>query len=153
MKSKQKSMPVILNKTYLQFLGTTIKNGLSACLKEIQIMDNVPSPEEAKNKNCDIIITVKLNNENSSISVSEGFLSYSINAQFQVSFIFDFTDQNGQHIYSYTANGSGFNTMSGSCLDIAKPLKISMESALKQIADNIAQSTFGSAQLNDINKN
>ena len=52
----------------------------------------------------------------------------------------------------YTANGSGFNNVSGDCSDIAESARMSMETALEQVADYISQSTYGSAQLPDYAK-
>ena len=131
---------------------TAIQSGLAAALKEVNVINTVPSPESAKGEGYDLLITVNLSNENSAVTVNEGFLSNTINSQFQVSFSLTFTDRDGQSLYSYTANGSGFNNVSGSCSDIADAAKGSMETALKQVADYISQSTYGSAQLNEYSK-
>jgi hypothetical protein len=126
---------------------TAIESGFSAALQAVDIVKTVPSPEMAATGKYDLLITVNLSNENASVTANEGFLSNTLNSQFQVSFSLTFADKDGQSLYSYTANGSGFNNVSGSCSDIAESAKKSMETALKQVADYISQSTYGSAQL------
>jgi Tfp pilus assembly protein PilX len=131
---------------------TAIESGLSAALQSVDVVKIVPTPEMAKTGNYDLLVTVNLSNENASVSVNEGFLTNTLNSQFQVSFSLTFADKNGQSLYSYTANGSGFNNVSGSCSDIAESAKKSMETALKQVADYVSQSTYGSAQLSEYAK-
>jgi len=131
---------------------SSIQSGLSAALQSVDILKVNPTPEMAQSAGYDILITVNLQNENSGVTVSEGFFTNTINAQFQVSFGLSFADRRGQSLYSYTANGAGFNNVSGSCSDIADAAKMSMEFALKQVADYIAQSTYGSAQLVEYSK-
>jgi hypothetical protein len=131
---------------------TAIESGLSAALQTLDAVKTFPSPEIGKSMGYDLLITVNLSNENSSVTASEGFLTNTINSQFQVSFSLTFADRNGQSLYSYTANGSGFNNVSGGCEDIAQSAKRSMETALKQVADYISQSTYGSVQLSDYAK-
>ena len=131
---------------------SAIENGLSAALASVQVVNIAPTPEMAKQYKADILITTALSNENANIIVNEKFLSNTINTQFQASITLHFADQNGQTLYSYTANGAGFGTQTGTCDDIASALKTSMETAMKQIADYIAQSTFGSAQIKEYEK-
>ena len=126
---------------------TAIESGLSAALQNVDVVKVVPTPEMAATANYDLLVTVNLSNENSSVTANEGFLTSSINSQFQVSFSLSFADRAGKSLYTYTANGSGFNNVSGSCSDIAESAKKSMETALEQVADYISQSTYGSAQL------
>ncbi len=126
---------------------TAIESGLSAALQSVDVVKVVPTPEMATTGNYDLLVTVNLSNENSSVTANEGFLTNTINSQFQVSFSLSFADKAGQSLYSYTANGSGFNNVSGSCSDIAESAKRSMETALKQVADYVSQSTYGSAQI------
>jgi len=131
---------------------SAIESGLSSAVISTDVVDFVPSPELAKSGNYDLLVTVSLSNENASVSVNNGFLSNTINSQFQVSFSLTFADRNGQSLYAYTANGSGFANVNGSCGDIADAAKQSMQTALKQVADYISQSTYGSAQLSDYAK-
>lgn len=131
---------------------TAIVSGLSAAIETLVPVTTVPSPEMAKANGYDLLVTVNLSNENSSVTVNEGFFTNTISSQFQVSFTLSFADRNGQSLYSYTANGSGFNNVSGGCSDIAESNKKSMETALKQVADYISQSTYGSAQLSEYAK-
>lgn len=127
--------------------SSAIESGLSAALQAVDVVKVVPSPELAAPGTYDLLITVNLANENSSVTATESFFSTTINSQFQVSFSLSFADSTGQSLYSYTANGSGFNNVSGGCSDIAESAKRSMETALRQVADYISQSTYGSAQL------
>ena len=131
---------------------TAIESGLSAALQTVDVIKTAPTPELAKTGGYNLLVSVALSNENSSVTVNEGFLTNTINSQFQVSFTLTFSDSLGRSLYSYTANGSGFNNISGDCSDIAKCAKAAMETALKQVADYIAQSTYGSAQLSDYAK-
>jgi len=131
---------------------TALESGLSAALQAVDVVKTAPSPELAKTGGYDLLINVNLSNENSAVTVNEGFLTNTINSQFQVSLSLSFADKDGHSLYSYTANGSGFNNVSGGCSDIAESAKRSMETALKQVADYIAQSTYGSAQLSEYAK-
>ena len=126
---------------------TAIESGLSAALQSVDVVKIVPNPEMAATGKYDLLVTVNLANENATVAANEGFFSNTLNSQFQVSFNLTFADKGGQSLYSYTANGSGFNNVSGSCSDIAESAKKSMETALKQVADYVSQSTYGSAQL------
>jgi hypothetical protein len=128
---------------------SAVESGLSAALQSIETVEEPATPETARARGADIIVTVSQSNENANLTVNSGFMSNTINAQFQTSLILAFADKDGQSLYSYTANGSGFNNVSGSCNDVAEPLRLSMETALKQIADYIAQSTFGAAQMRE----
>lgn len=128
---------------------TAIESGLSAALQTVDALNTAPSPEIARDHGYDLLVTVNLSNENSAVTVSEGFFSSTINSQFQVSFSLSFADRDGQSLFSYTANGSGFNNVSGDCSDMAESAKRSMETALRQVADYISQSTFGSVQLSE----
>jgi hypothetical protein len=131
---------------------SALESGLSAALQSVDIIKVAPSPEIARTGRYDLLITANLANENSSVTATESFLTNTLNSQFQVSFTLTFADSAGQSLYSYTANGSGFNNVSGSCSDIAASAKISMETALRQVADYISQSTYGSAQLSEYAK-
>lgn len=131
---------------------TAIQSGLSSALQTVDIINTTPTPQLAETGGYDLLISVALSNENSTVTVTEGFLTSTINSQFQVSFTLTFADSQGRSLYSYTANGSGFNNISGDCSDIAKSAKMSMESALKQVADYIAQSTYSSARLSEYAK-
>lgn len=122
--------------------STSIISGLSSAIKVVDVIKFAPTPEFARKEGYDLLITVSLGNENLSITVNEGFWASTINTQFQVSFTLSFVDNQGNSLYSYTANGSGFNNISGTCSDIAQSAKVSMEAALRQIADYIAQSSF-----------
>lgn len=135
-----------------QAYRSAVENGLTAALASVQVVNVPPTPEMAQQQQADLLVTVALSNENANITVNEKFLSNAINTQFQTSLLLTFADRNGQNLYTYTANGSGFGNQSGSCNDIAPALKSSMETAMKQIADNIAQSTFGSAQIKEYEK-
>lgn len=128
-----------------QAYRSAVENGLAAALESVQVVNVPPTPETAQQQNADLLVTVALSNENANITVNEKFLSSAINTQFQASMLLTIADRNGQNLYTYTANGAGFGNQSGSCSDIAPALKTSMETAMKQIADNIVQSTFGSA--------
>ncbi len=121
---------------------TSIISGLSSAIKVVDVIKFVPTPEFARKEGYDLLITVGLGNENLSITVNQGLWTNTINTQFQISFTLSFVDNQGNSLYSYTANGSGFNNISGGCSDIAQSAKVSMEVALKQVADYIAQSTF-----------
>ena len=132
-----------------QAYRSAVENGLAAALESVQVVNVPPTPETAQQQNADLLVTVALSNENANITVNEKFLSSAINTQFQASMLLTIADRNGQNLYTYTANGAGFGNQSGSCSDIAPALKTSMETAMKQIADNIAQSTFGSAQIKE----
>ena len=129
-----------------------LKVVLSAAIQVVNVVNTAPSPELAKTGGYDLLVTVNLANENSSVAVNPSVFSSTINSQFQVSFSLIFSDRNGQSLYLYTANGSGFNNVSGDCSDIAESARMSMETALKQVADYISQSTYGSAQLSDYAK-
>jgi predicted lipoprotein with Yx(FWY)xxD motif len=115
-------------------------------------VETVPTPEMAEQLQADLLVTVVLNNENANITVNEGFWAASINTQFQASVTVNFMDDDGQTLYNYAANGAGFGNRSGSCSEIAPALKTSMDSAMKQIADYIAQSTFGASLIRDYEK-
>ena len=128
---------------------SAIESGLSAAIESIEMVTVPPTPEAARERNAHMMITVNQANENANITVNSGFMSNTINSQFQTSLIVSFADAHGQSLYSYTANGTGFNNVSGTCNDIAESLRLSMESALKQIADYIAQSTYGAAPMRD----
>ena len=132
-----------------QAYRSAVENGLAAALESVQVVNVPPTPETAQQQNADLLVIVALSNENANITVNEKFLSSAINTQFQASILLTIADRNGQNLYTYTANGAGFGNQSGSCSDIAPALKTSMETAMKQIADNIAQSTFGSAQIKE----
>lgn len=121
---------------------TAILNGLSAALAKVDLVKTMPTPEFARNNGYDIVVNVNLINENLGITVNEGFWSNTVNTQFQVSFNLSFIDNQGNALYSYTANGNGFNNTTGSCSELAASSKISMETALHQIADNIATATY-----------
>lgn len=131
---------------------SAILSGLSAALESVQVVKTVPTPEMARQQKADLLVTVVLGNENANITVNEGFWTSSINTQFQASVTVNFMNNEGQSLYNYTANGSGFGNRSGDCGNIAPALKTSMEDAMKQIADYIAQSTFGSSLIRDHEK-
>ena len=131
---------------------SAIANGLSAALASVQTVDKAPIPEMAKQEQAHLLVTAALGNENASITVSEGFWSNSINTQFQASVTMTFLDKDGQALYSYVANGAGFGNQSGGCDEIAPALKTSMQTALRQIADYVAQSTYGASPIRDYEK-
>jgi hypothetical protein len=118
----------------------------------VRLVDTAPTPEMAQRERADLLVTTVLSNENASIMASEGFWEPSINTQFQAAVTLNFFDSAGQNLYSYTANGAGFGNQSGACDKIAPALKTSIESAMKQIADYIAQSTFGASPIRDYEK-
>jgi hypothetical protein len=132
--------------------NTAIQSGLSSCVEDLVLSNSPISPESAKSEGYDLYVIPQIVNENASVSVQESFLTNTINSQFQTSVNLKFFDSNGETIFTYTANGSGFNNGSGSCSDIADIMKLSMETSLRQIADNISQSFYGSAQINDFAK-
>jgi len=80
------------------------------------------------------------------------FLPIQLISQFQTSVSIKLIKYKGETIYTYTSNGSGFNNGSGSCANIADIIKLSMETSLRQIADNISQSIYGSSQVNEFIK-
>jgi hypothetical protein len=131
---------------------SAIVNGLAAALLSVQTVDSAPTPEMAQREQADLLVTTVLSNENANITVNEGFWQGSINTQFQAAVTLNFSDSAGQSLYSYTANGAGFGNQSGDCNKIAPALKTSVEGAMKQIADYIAQSTFGAAPIRDYEK-
>jgi hypothetical protein len=131
---------------------TAIKNGLMAALDKIEIVNSPPNPVMASDKHADILITCALSNENSSMNVNTSGFSTTINSQYQVSMNMQFMDRNGTSLYSYTANGSGFGNVDGNCSDIADAMQRSIEIGLRQVADYIAQSTYGAAQIKEYEK-
>lgn len=131
---------------------SAIMSGLSAALASVRLVNTAPTPEMAEQLKADLLVTVVLSNENVNVTASEGSWTGSINTQFQASVTLNFMDRMGQSLYSYTANGSGFGNRSASCDEIAPALKASMETAMKQIADYIAQSTFGASMIRDYEK-
>ena len=107
--------------------STAIQSGLNSCIENVQLSNSPISPELAKTEGFDLYVIPQIVNENASVSVQET-------------------------IFTYTSNGAGFNNGSGSCSDIAEIMKMSMETSLRQVADNISQSVYGSAQINDFVK-
>jgi hypothetical protein len=132
--------------------NTAIQSGLSSCVENLVLSNSPISPELAKREGYDLYVIPQIVNENASVSVQESFLTNTINSQFQTSVNLKFFNSKGETIYTYTANGSGFNNGSGSCSDIADIMKLSMETSLRQIADNISQGFYGSVQINDFVK-
>lgn len=132
--------------------NTALISGISSCIADLQISNSPISPELAKKENYDFYISAQIVNENASVSVQDNFFSNSISSQFQTSLNLKFFDQTGSTIFNYTSNGAGFNNGSGSCADIADIMKMSMETGLRQVADNISQSIYGSSQINDFIK-
>lgn len=132
--------------------NTSLISGISSCIENLQISNSPISPELAKTEGYDMYIIPQIVNENASVSVQESFLTNTISTQFQTSLNLKFFNQTGETIYTYTANGAGFNNGSGSCADIADIMKLSMETGLRQVADNVSQSIYGSAQINDFVK-
>ncbi len=133
--------------------NTAIQSGLSACIEDVELSNSPINPEMAKREGYDLYVIPQIVNENASVSVQESFLTNSINSQFQTSLNFKFINKDGETIYSYSANGSGFNNGTGACDDIAQVMKMSMETSLRQVADNLSQSIYGSAQIHDFVNN
>ena len=79
---------------------TAIESGLSAAIQVVNVVNTAPSPELAKTGGYDLLVTVNLANENSSVAVNPSVFSSTINSQFQVSFSLIFSDRNGQSLYS-----------------------------------------------------
>jgi hypothetical protein len=131
---------------------TAIQNGLSSCIEDVQISNSPISPESAQREGYDLYVIPQIVNENASVSVQESFFTNTINSQFQTSVNLKIFNNKGETIYTYTSNGSGFNNGSGSCSNIAAVMKMSMETSLRQIADNISQSIYGSSQINEFVK-
>lgn len=131
---------------------SSIENGLRAAIETVEMVQTVPSPEEATRRGADLIITVNLQNESAGLSMASSMFSATLNSQFQISFNLQYMDAGAQSLYSYTANGTGFYNLSGVCADMAKSMQISMEIALKQVADNVSQSTYGAAQIREFEK-
>jgi len=132
--------------------STAIQSGLNSCIENVQLSNSPISPELAKTEGFDLYVIPQIVNENASVSVQESFLTNTINSQFQTSIALKFFNSSGETIFTYTSNGAGFNNGSGSCSDIAEIMKMSMETSLRQVADNISQSVYGSAQINDFVK-
>jgi hypothetical protein len=131
---------------------SAIQSGLSSCFETVQLSNSPISPEMAQRDGYDLYIIPQIVNENASVSVQESFLTNTINSQFQTSVSVKLLSPKGETVYTYTANGSGFNNGSGSCGDIANVIKLSMETSLRQVADNISQSIYGASQVNDFVK-
>jgi len=132
--------------------STAIQSGLNSCIENVQLSNSPISPELAKTEGFDLYVIPQIVNENAFVSVQESFLANTINSQFQTSIALKFFNSSGETIFTYTSNGAGFNNGSGSCSDIAEIMKMSMETSLRQVADNISQSVYGSAQINDFVK-
>lgn len=132
---------------------SSIESGLNSCISEIEFVNVNPSPEMLKSKKADLTITVSIQNESFGLNCSEvsGFLTVGTrqNAQCQISFGLSYTDKDGKTLYSQTSNGSSFDTKDMGCSDIAQMMAQTMEKSLKQIADNIAQNTYGNSELRD----
>lgn len=133
--------------------NTALISGISSCVENLDVSNSPINPEMAKRKGYDLYVLPQIVNENASVSVQESFLSNTINSKYQVSMNIKVFDVNGNTVYTYTANGSGFNNGSGSCSDIADIMKLSMETSLRQVADNISQSLYGAAQINNFIEN
>lgn len=133
---------------------SAILNGLRSALKNVILIDSIPTSSDVSNI-YDLVINVSLTNENSTeITSGNGgmLMGNDMNAQFQVSFTLNYADSKGKSIYSTTANGTSFFSSSGGCNSLADPEKQAMEKALKQVCDFIAQSTFSAAPINDYAK-
>ena len=131
---------------------SAIESGLTSCIDNLSLSNSPINPESAQREGYDLYVIPQIINENASVSVQESFFSNTINSQFQTSVSLKFFNKNGETIYTYVANGAGFNNGSGSCADIADIIKLSMETSLRQVADNISQSFYGSSQVNDFAK-
>jgi|GEM_PF-2343238 hypothetical protein len=129
---------------------TAIKNGLSSAIQSVDILKSSPSQTANMNK-YDVLITVKMLDENASISHNRGALKTSLSSQFEVSFTLTF-NKDGQSLYSSTVHGSAFNKLTDGCSKMAESIKNSMKSALIELTNNIAQTTHNSSQLWDIVK-
>jgi hypothetical protein len=135
---------------------TTVVSALSSALQQVDVVNTIPNLETAKNQGYDVVVSVKLSNESAShqTQIKQGFWSTTAlhNAQFQISFGLTFNDRDGKILFTYTANGSGFGNLEGDCDRMANVVSTSIETALKQVADNISQSTYGNADLRDYSK-
>jgi hypothetical protein len=135
---------------------SALESGLMASFYEVEFVQHPISPELLKQRNADVAIVVTMQNENLALTCTEvmGFFASGIrqNAQFQVAFGMTFSDINGNIIYSFTANGSSFDTKDVSCTEIAATMATTMEKGLKQVADNISQLVYGNSELKELSK-
>ena len=127
---------------------SAIRSGLSSSVENVQLSNSPIDSELAQTEGFDLYVVPQIVNENASVSVVPTGLAWTIKSQFQTSISLKFIDSKGDTIYYCNLNGSGFNTGKGSCSDIADVIKLSMETGLRQITDNISETIYNSGQIN-----
>ena len=128
---------------------SAIQSGIESAFKDVVLLKTIPTPDYMNSNNIKLAIVANLSNEGGDVTYEDGFFSGDLKSNFQTSINLSFSDKNGRAFYTFTANGASFNSLSGSCGDMADCLKKSMEIALRQASDYIAQSCYSASQIRD----
>ena len=131
-------------------LSEAIRSGVETACNEVVILDAMPNSSTLKSSQLKFAIVPRLTNANGDVSFSTGFFKTPVKGTFQASITFSLMDANGKTFYSFSSNGSGFENASvGSCSGAADVVGKAAETAIQQIADNIAQTLNSSKQIQD----
>lgn len=130
-------------------LTDAIITGIETAAEQTVQITATPTAQSMKAQGLKIALIPRINNVNADVAASAAFLSSSLKGNFQASITMNVMNDEGKTIYSFTSNGSGFNTTTGTCGDGAEALQKAAEMALQQIADNIAQTLNSSHQIRE----
>jgi hypothetical protein len=130
-------------------LSDALQTGAAVACQDIIVFSAPPTPESIKAQNVKFVIIPRVSNVNGDLSFTKSFFTYGIKGTFQASLTMSLMDATGGNFYSFTSNGTGFSTTSGSCGDGADCMTKAISSALQQIADNVAQTLNSAVQVRD----
>ena len=130
-------------------LTDALQTGIQTACQEMTIFKTIPTQSMMAAQGVKFIIMPRVNNADGDIAFSAGFLSTGIKATFQASMTLNLMDMNGTTFHSFSSNGSGFSTGSGTCGEGANVMAKAVASALQQVTDNIAQTLNSSVQVRD----
>ncbi|GEM_PF-6111912 len=131
-------------------LATAIRTGVETACQDVVVLSRRPSPLEMKAEDIHILLIPILTSADADLTFHPIIFSNpACKATFQAGVTTQVIDANGKTFFSFTSSGIGLSNTTADCDQAADVLARATETALQQIADNIAQTINGSIQVRD----
>lgn len=128
-------------------LADAVQSGLEVSCTGVVVLTSMPNPESMKAQGLRFVVIPRVTNIAGDITSTSAVFSVSHQMHFQASLTLSIVDREGKAFYSFTANGSGIGSGSGTCGEAATYLQQAAESALRQVGDAVAQTITSATQV------